>query len=330
MNISNLTSCCINPHTRSVTSNIKNTYVADDTQLDFMWDKLRPIGDIVPDANSSLKLAEKTSIDKSSNALYIAKGTHLTFEGGFVYTVLECDVGMGYGNIWEDNSPMPGDLANEELNSAAQRKASAFSKLLYDASGLTNVSYYDDKDYAQWHKDVCEVLESFGIDTSKNFSINGVEYSRNAKGYFESEHSFAAKEAYEILKNNNRSYALADESTKKRVHYMSDYYLASAPEEVRIAWKETLEETGINPFQAGYGSSLQQLAKEQDFATGGNDQIFGESIESSIQAINSILERIANPLSIESEDEENNMMDPEQEKEFYSMLLSKIKVNKDV
>lgn len=322
MNISNLTSCCINPHTRSLTSNIKNTAGMDKTVADFMLDKLRPVQS-VPDANTPFKLAEETSVDKASNALFIAKGTHLTFEGGFVYTVLESGITMGYGD-WKAERPMPGDLDNEELNSAAQSKASAFHKLLWDSSGLVNVSYYDDKAYAKWNEDVCAVLESLGIDTSREFSINGVRYSRNEKGYYESEHSFAAKEAYEILKNNNRSYELADESTKNRVHYMSDYYLASAPEEVRKAWQEALEETGINPFQAGYGSSLQQLAQEQDFATGGNDQIFGDSIESSIEAIDSILERIANPLSVESEDEENNMMDPEQETQFYTTLRAKL------
>ncbi len=151
-----------------------------------------------------------------------------------------------------------------------------------------------------------------------------MQYSRDEEGYFESEHSIATKEAYEILRNNNRSYTLTDESTKNRVYYMSDYYLSSALEEVRNAWQETLEETGINPFQAGYGSCLQQLAKEQDFATGGNDQLFGDSIESIIEAIDKILERIENPLSVENEDEENNMMDPEQETEFYTTLRAKL------
>ena len=321
MNISNLTSTYINPNTRSVTSNIKNTYVPEGT--DFMADKLRPVQSI-PDANTPFKLAGETSVDKENNALSVAKGTHLTFEGGFVYTVLESGITMGYGDDWRAERPMPGDLDNEELNSAAQSKASAFHKLLWDSSGLVNVSNYDDKAYAKWNEDVCSVLESFGIDTSKDFSINGVKYSRNEKGYFESEHSFAAKEAYEMLKNNNRSYALADESTKKRVHYMSDYYLGSSPEEVRTAWQETLEETGINPFQSGYVSTLQQLATEQDFVTGGNDQFFGESIESSVDAINTILDRIENPLPRKNKEDESKMMDVDQEKEFYSTLLSKI------
>lgn len=325
MNISNLTSCCINPHARSVTSNIKNTYVPEGVDLDFMFDKLKPIDDIVTGLKTPLKLADEFYVNKSSNELYISKGTTITVEGGFVFTVLEKGVTAGYGDI---NIPTPRDTDDQELRQAAQDMAGALSRLLRDASGITNVT--QSESYPKWNQDICKLLEHLGIDTSKDFSVNGVKYSRNEKGYFESEHSFAAKEAYEILKNNNRSYELADDSMKSRIHYMSEYYLSSAPEEVKTAWQETLEETGINPFQAGYGSSLQQLATEQDFATGGNDQIFGESIESSIQAINSILERIANPLSIESEDEENSMMDPEQEKEFYSMLLSKIKVNKDI
>ena len=319
MNISNLTSCCFNPYTRSVTSNIKNTYVPEGVNLDFMFDKLRPIDDVVAGLKEPLKLADEFYVNKSSNELYISKGTTITVEGGFVFTVLEKGVTAGYGDI---NIPTPRDTDDQELRQAAQDMAGALSRLLRDASGITNVT--QSESYPKWNQDICKLLEHLGIDTSKDFSVNGVKYTRNEDGYFESEHSFAAKEAYEILKNNNRSYTLADESTKNRVHYMSDYYLSSAPKEVRTAWKETLEETGINPFQAGYGSSLQQLAKEQDFAAGGNDQIFGVSIESSIEAIDKILERIANPLSVETEDEENNMMDPKQETQFYTTLRAKL------
>ena len=319
MNISNLTSCYVNPYTRSVTSNIKNTYVPEGVELDFMFDKLRPIDDVVAGLKEPLKLADEFYVNKSSNELYISKGTTITVEGGFVFTVLEKGVTAGYGDI---NIPTPRDTDDQELRQAAQDMAGALSRLLRDASGITNVT--QSESYPKWNQDICKLLEHLGIDTSKDFSVNGVKYSRNEKGYFESEHSFAAKEAYEVLKNNNRSYALADESTKNRVHYMSDYYLSSAPEEVRTAWQETLEETGINPFQAGYVSTLQQLATEQDFATSGNDQIFGDTIESSIEAIDKILERIANPKISEKEDYVSSMVPPEQEIEFYTTLRNKL------
>lgn len=45
------------------------------------------------------------------------------------------------------------------------------------------------------------------------------------------------------------------------------------PESVKAAWQETLEETGFNPFQTDVTSTLTQLSVEQDFLTGGDDNI---------------------------------------------------------
>ena len=244
-----------------------------------MFDKLRPVKDIVEALKTPLNLADETT---------------------------------------------PGDASDTELRDAAQAMAGAIVRLLRDATGTIDESMLGQKKHIQFYQDVCKVLEYFGLDSSRDFSINGVKYTRDEDGYFRSEISYAAQEAYQMLRNNNRSYALADESTKKRVHYMSNYYLSSAPEEVRIAWQETLEETGINPFQTGYVSTLQQLATEQDFATGGNDQIFGDSIESSLEAIDKILERIANPKNSDKEDYVSSMVPPEQEIEFFMTLQKKL------
>ena len=326
MNINTSTSCYINPNTRQLTSNRKNTVLKDPAASQFMWDKLRPIHDIAAALDIPLNLADETFIDKTNNALYIAEGSHFTFEGGFVYTVLEKGITCGYGTQeeWNGEVPFPGDAWNETLNRAAQAMAGAIVRLLRDATGTVDESMLGQKKHIQFHQDVCKVLEYFSLDSSRDFSINGVKYTRDEDGLFRSEISYAAQEAYEILRNNNRSYALCDESMKNRIHYMSDYYLSSAPEDVRQAWQETLEETGINPFQTGYVSTLQQLATEQDFATGGNDQIFGDSIESSLEAIDKILERIANPKHSEEEDYVSSMVPPEQEIEFFTTLRSKL------
>lgn len=326
MNINTSTSYYINPNTRQLTSNIKNTALKDKEASDFMFDKLRPVKEISAALATPLNLADETFIDKTNNALYIAEGSHFTFEGGFVYTILEKGITSGYGTQeeWNGEVATPGDASNETLNRAAQEMASAINRLLRDATGTIDESMLGQKEHIEFHNNVCKVLEYFGLDSSKDFSINGVKYTRDEDGLFRSEKSYAAQEAFEMLRNNNRSYALADESTKNRVDYMSDYYLSSAPEEVRQAWQETLEETGINPFQTGYVSTLQQLATEQDFATGGNDQIFGDSIESSLEAIDKILERIANPKHSEKEDYVSSMVPAEQEIEFYTTLRNKL------
>ena len=84
---------------------------------------------------------------------------------------------------------------------------------------------------------------------------------------------------------------------------------------------ETLEETGVNPFPQGFSSTLSQLAMEQDFATGGNDDIFGSDLESSIAAVKKIIERLENPLGAVTEKNAEFMED---EKTFYTALLNNL------
>ena len=152
--------------------------------------------------------------------------------------------------------------------------------------------------------------------------VNGMKYSKNKDGWYESEANNEAQAAYEQLKANNRTYQFADEKTKKQIAYISDYYLQTVPESVKAAWQETLEETGINPFQTDLTSTLTQLSVEQDFLTGGNDNIFGETRESCLAAIDKILERIENPLATITEERAAYL---QQEKEFYTVLTSKIR-----
>ena len=99
-------------------------------------------------------------------------------------------------------------------------------------------------------------------------------------------------------------------------------YLQTVPQSVKAAWQETLEETGFNPFQTDVTSILTQLSVEQDFLTGGDDNIFGETKESCLAAIDKVLERIENPLAAVTEERAAYL---QQEKEFYTVLESKIR-----
>ena len=103
---------------------------------------------------------------------------------------------------------------------------------------------------------------------------------------------------------------------------MSGYYLQTVPQSVKAAWQETLEETGFNPFQTDVTSILTQLSVEQDFLTGGDDKIFGETKESYLAAIDKVLERIENPLAAVTDERAAYL---QQEKEFYTVLASKIR-----
>lgn len=96
--------------------------------------------------------------------------------------------------------------------------------------------------------------------------------------------------------------------------------LSTVPESVKEAWQEAMEESGVNPFSDGF-STLSQLVMEQDLMTGGDDNIFGNTVESSLAATKKILDRIENPLG---KVDENKAESLQREKKFYSTLLRKL------
>ena len=310
MNI-DTSSCYINPNTRSLTSNKSNTVIKDQEALEFMFDQMRPVEDLITVLKTPINLAESTSINKTANSINIAAGTQIRINDGYILTVKPQGVEVSGG----DN---PYD---QEAYLKAQNMAGALSTLLRNAAGIMNRMAHSAEEYERFMEGATGVLGYLGIDTGKDFYVNGMKYSTNSKGYFESEEAAEAKAAYEQQKAANNTYEFADERTRKRIAYMSDYYLSTVPEDVKAAWQTTLEETGINPFPSGYGSALQQLAAEQDFLTRGNDNIFGDSLESSINAVNSILDRIDNPLGEVTEEKEVFL---QREKEFYRTLLGKL------
>ena len=307
------TSYYINPNTRSLTSNKENTAVKDKEALNFMFDQMEPVEDLIKVLKTPINLAESTIINRAANSIYLAAGAKIRVNDGYVLTVkpqgVEVHGEAGYNPY------------DQEACLKAQNMAGALSTLLRNAAGIMNRMAHSAEEYQRFMEGATGVLGYLGIDTSKDFYLNGMKYSTNSQGYYESEKATEAKAAYEQQKAANRTYEFADERTKKQIAYMSDYYLSTTPEDVKAAWKATLEETGINPFPSGYHSALQQLAAEQDFLTGGNDNIFGDSLESSISAVNSILDRIANPLGEVTEENEAFL---QREKEFYQSLLGKL------
>lgn len=130
-----------------------------------------------------------------------------------------------------------------------------------------------------------------------------------------------AKAAYEMRKVNNRTYTFADERTRNQIAYITNYYLEHTTERLKTAWQKTLEETGVNPFPEGFSSTLSQLAMEQDFATGGDDDIFGRDLESNVLAVEKIVELLRNPLHAVTEKNAKFVAD---EKKFYTSLLGNL------
>lgn len=313
MEVSNNQSWYVNPNTRQVTSNVKNTAIKDRGVFDdSMQDLLNPVEDLVQALKTPIKLADSPSLNRYSNSINIASGMRIAVNDGYILTVKPQGVEVSGGDNHYD----------AEAYKKAQKMADSLATMLRNACGNMHTVAYSQEEYARWTEGVSDVMGYLGIDTSKDFTVNGMKYRRNANGWFESQAGSGAKAAYEMLKANNRTYTFADERTKNQMAYISSYYLENTTESLKAAWQKALEETGVNPFPQGFSSTLSQLSMEQDFVTGGNDDIFGTSLESNIAAVKKIIERLENPLGAVSDRNAEFVVN---EKAFYTALLSNLK-----
>lgn len=224
----------INPNTRGLTSNYKNTAIKDkETYNEAMSQHLlNPVEDLVQVLKTPIKLAKSSSLSRQNNSVNIAEGQRIRVNGGHVLTVTAHGVEVSGGdNPYDTQSYVK-----------AQRMADALASMLRNAGGTMTTVAHSKEEYARYTEGITDVMSYLGVDTSKDFTVNGMKYSKNKDGWYESEANSDAQAAYEQLKANNRTYQFADEKTKKQIAYISDYYLQTVPESVKAAWQETLEE----------------------------------------------------------------------------------------
>lgn len=313
----------INPNTGNVTSNKKNTIVAPENREDVRAGFMR-LGNAENFLNvNPFTLPLKTYIDRMNNSANLAEGMTIRLNGGYTIKLTkEHGFIIDYGNPDTIHTRHYDERYFDEVSSIQ----GALNILLeHSSEGSWGNFYSRIKDYDRWEKALKMGLERIGIDISKDFTLNGMKYTRNSDGRLISERMTAAQVAYEREIANNRRYESADERTHRMIRYRSNYYLSTAPDDVKNAWQEAMEETDVNPFVAPCGNTLAQLAVEQDFATGGNDQLFGETVESSIEAVKKIIDRIDNPLGdVPKEHLEEHQQISQREREFYVAFLEKL------
>lgn len=259
--------------------------------------------------NTPIKLAGKTSLDKSNNALNLASGATATVRGGFNLTVTERGVMVKGGNV-----------DDVEASYEAQDMADALTALLRNACGIQK-SVADGKNlYQKWTEDISKALSYFGINTSKDFIINGMKYSKDSDGVFQSEEKTMAHKAYEQMEKAYWEYRNSDNKISPK-NFVRDYYLKTTPDIVKNAWIETEEETGIKPLSNNtWTSTFQRMAVEKEMSSKGNYNILGDTVESSIEAIKAVIERIK--INLERGSGDLDLL--QKENEFYTSLLKKI------
>lgn len=301
-------SACINPHTGQLTSNRNNTKVEDWEKVKSGFKQLDPI-DILK--KRDFKLPDSTIINHAENLASLAEGAKIQLNGGYYITLTE-DYGFVLSPTGEEKYFAESSGIRDGLNRL----------LAHSSADLYNLHHAIGKSYDAWEDSVTKGLELIGIDIDKDFTFNGVNYTRDEEGKIVSEKMIAAKVAFERQQRDNLTYEFSDKRTKQTIQYRSEYYLRTASEDIKKAWDETLKETNVNPFATTYGNAISQIAMEQDFATGGNDQLFGGTMEESIESVEKILDRIDNPLGIAPEESQEYK---QQEREFYATFLSKLK-----
>lgn len=221
------TSAYINLNTRKLTSNIRNTAVNDKSEFQLMH-QLKEAEALKKVLEKPIKPVSGTNFNRSANNINLADGTRINAAAGYVLTVRPEGIEISGGN------------ANHSKALEAQNMAAALSALLRIAGGTMHTAAFSASEYQKWTNNVSKVMGYLGVDTSKAFTVNGVKFSKNESSCFEPETSAAAKTAYERLKSDSVYHEIA-EITRKRIEYLSNYYLGDVPEEIVSAWNQILE-----------------------------------------------------------------------------------------
>lgn len=260
-----------------------------------------------------LNLLNQTTICRLQNSVMFGMGANFHLSGGFRIYLNE--KGFNFPNV-------PGDFERNPIGfKQAANYAGSLTELIRYATGATNFLHFDQRFSRMTSNSILNVLREIGIDTSRDFTVNGTLFTVR-DGILDKKSIFDAQDAYYMQIANNRTYEFADEKTKAWTNRLSDHYFRNAPPDVKQSFLDTMRETGINPFVDRYGSTLAQLAVEKDFAIGGNDNIIGNSLASAVSAVEKILERLANPIS--TVDDKTYMEVRKNEEIFYESFLRKL------
>lgn len=185
----------VNPNTRTLTSNRKNTKIKDRDNFGCMKRLLNPVEDMAKALWTPIKLADRTTVNRALGTVTIAEGTQIEVNDGYILTVrkrgVECRRADEYAPY------------DKKAYEKAQGLADSLAVLLRNAGGTQKTAAFSREGYEKWTDNVSTVLNYMGIDSNRNFTINGMKYSKNTDGYWESAANGSAKAAYEKAQADN-------------------------------------------------------------------------------------------------------------------------------
>ncbi len=112
-------------------------------------------------------LAVRTSVNIAGNAVNLAQGTKIIIRSGCLLTITEKGVEVSDGD----------ECLNQDAYQEAKEMAAALSILLWGCGEEQTAAGGCLPEYADWAESITKVLMCFGIDTAKEFTVNGVKYT---------------------------------------------------------------------------------------------------------------------------------------------------------
>ena len=142
------TSYYVNPNTRGLTSDYKNTMIKDQQAYDNLPHQhlLKPVEDLTQVLKAPIKLAGSSSLSRERNSVNIAEGKNIQVNDGYVLTVTS-------GGVVVSGSDNPYDT---EAYAKAQRMADSLTSLLRNAGGTMNVVAHSKEEYGRYTEGILQ------------------------------------------------------------------------------------------------------------------------------------------------------------------------------
>lgn len=115
-------------------------------------------------------LAVRTSVNIAGNAVNLAQGTKIIIQNGCLLTITENGVEVSDGDERLNHEWLSQGACQE-----AKVMAAALSILLWGSGEEQSSEDGSLPEYAGWAESITKVLMCFGIDTAKEFTVNGVK-----------------------------------------------------------------------------------------------------------------------------------------------------------
>ena len=159
----------INPNTRALTSNYKNTVIKDKEAYNgaMLQHLLNPVEDLVQVLKTPIKLAKSSSLSRQNNSVNIAEGQRIRVNGGHVLTVTAHGVEVSGGdNPYDTQSYVK-----------AQRMADALASMLRNAGGTMTTVAHSKEEYAGIQREL-RMLCLIWCRHFKDFTVNGINIAK--------------------------------------------------------------------------------------------------------------------------------------------------------